>query len=1071
MKKLIIFAIILLVQFSVSNSQWLEKEGYWELSEKIPDLRDLKIIPEENLIITVSKDNTIRHIEYDSGKILKSGKPAELTEDNDYAKISSDGKTTVVARYIRNVYLDTVIVTIIQNDNFKLIGFTKLTNEYNKYKFGEDFDKIKSDVFINHSDFDFSTRILFFAYYSNFEGTLWESFVHYNSGSIFFVDFSSAVPEIVKSYVKYIPYSIDKTNLFNGSKIAIIGKYRHYSGFFTKGGTSINTNILFLIDKYMDTTNLFSSSSTYQWSKDDESVEGGYLFPMEQVFESNTDSLIFIRGEGKLYTFNINSKKFTDSIESIIFKSNICFMNKTKYIGHLSNDNYSIYGSLNLQKFAGFTLPSELLFSYPFIDENNNKTLFALKNEKIILTSFDILSNIPKFGFYWNKDTIYDGDSISFRAISNLEGCTYEWKFSKDNIVTTKEIDISNIYENPGVYSITLEIIEPNGNHHTFNKDSIITVFESVKADFEVTELNTELPLRVQFTDISTGDNTSWSWNFGDGSTSSDQNPVHIYNYSGDFSPSLIVSDGIVNDTIRKYEHILINVNYPITQLPDFSRQIYRNKFSLQNVFLTNDGFSLNWYDQISAYDPDFHIDKLFLLLKSFQFDFNLNKTDEVVIMPSINFDVLYNIRPINLINHEDLIVNFYNIDEKKDYGLMTYNLKTKELKTNHNTDIFNQIKNIQFKDSNSIWISASGSSYTLFKCNNNLMTIWKLIFPEKNIINMNIDTTAKGVHVIAKNDKNIFQYFLVSKKGSIEFTREFEMDTDYTVSTLKSVNDDLVICFGYHLDTTSMLTFTSIKQYNSIQNKVTVDLAFNSNVFIRNYQSVHENLILLHGYYNDKVNKTSYAYFAKYHPLDNTLQDTILYSRKDIRKIELVSNSTYAAIGQSRGRQGYLLLDTNLHQIKDIRVDSLTGEIKDMLLHDNKVYLFTEKIVSLETMALGAKESYQTTASVLSLPEDILADVDENPIVTGKSLFHSAYPNPANDVFNLKVVPENDGKYSIKLYDIFGVEIFSIYDGLIKARTEKIFSIPTSSLSIGSYYYVISGGGIAERGKVMVVR
>jgi len=77
------------------------------------------------------------------------------------------------------------------------------------------------------------------------------------------------------------------------------------------------------------------------------------------------------------------------------------------------------------------------------------------------------------------------------------------------------------------------------------------------------------------------------------------------------------------------------------------------------------------------------------------------------------------------------------------------------------------------------------------------------------------------------------------------------------------------------------------------------------------------------------------------------------------------------------------LLLDTNLHQIKDIRVDSLTGEIKDMLLHDNKVYLFTEKIVSLETMALGAKESYQTTASVLSLPEDILADVDENPIVT----------------------------------------------------------------------------------------
>ncbi len=87
-------------------------------------------------------------------------------------------------------------------------------------------------------------------------------------------------------------------------------------------------------------------------------------------------------------------------------------------------------------------------------------------------------------------------------------------------------------------------------------------------------------------------------------------------------------------------------------------------------------------------------------------------------------------------------------------------------------------------------------------------------------------------------------------------------------------------------------------------------------------------------------------------------MQDTILYSRKDISKLERVNNSTYAAIGQSRGRQGYLLLDTNLHQIKDIRVDSLTGEIKDMILHDNKVYLFTEKIVSLETMALVQRKA-----------------------------------------------------------------------------------------------------------------
>jgi hypothetical protein len=141
------------------------------------------------------------------------------------------------------------------------------------------------------------------------------------------------------------------------------------------------------------------------------------------------------------------------------------------------------------------------------------------------------------------------------------------------------------------------------------------------------------------------------------------------------------------------------------------------------------------------------------------------------------------------------------------------------------------------------------------------------------------------------------------------------------------------------------------------------------------------------------------------------------------------------------------------------------------MILHENKVYLFTEKIVSLPTMALGTNESYQTTASVLGLPEDIIASVKDSPIIITEKLTHSAYPNPANEVLNLKVSTNESANYTIKLYDIFGTEILKIHDGSIPAQTEKIFSIPTSSLSIGSYYYVISGGGIAERGKVMVVR
>ena len=59
-------------------------------------------------------------------------------------------------------------------------------------------------------------------------------------------------------------------------------------------------------------------------------------------------------------------------------------------------------------------------------------------------------------------------------------------------------------------------------------------------------------PLTVQFNDRSTGSPTSWSWDFGDGSTSSDQSPSHIYTASGQYNVALTISDGTNSDTTTK---------------------------------------------------------------------------------------------------------------------------------------------------------------------------------------------------------------------------------------------------------------------------------------------------------------------------------------------------------------------------------------------------------------------------------------------------------------------------------------------------------------------------------------
>ena len=64
------------------------------------------------------------------------------------------------------------------------------------------------------------------------------------------------------------------------------------------------------------------------------------------------------------------------------------------------------------------------------------------------------------------------------------------------------------------------------------------------------------LPLDIQFADLSSGLPTSWFWDFGDGTTSTLQNPVHTYQTGGLYTVSLIVSNFFGSDTVEFIEYI-----------------------------------------------------------------------------------------------------------------------------------------------------------------------------------------------------------------------------------------------------------------------------------------------------------------------------------------------------------------------------------------------------------------------------------------------------------------------------------------------------------------------------------
>ena len=180
---------------------------------------------------------------------------------------------------------------------------------------------------------------------------------------------------------------------------------------------------------------------------------------------------------------------------------------------------------------------------------------------------------------------------------------------------------------NPSGATIRTVAFEVN-EHGTATIDNICIAISgcapSLSANFSANPRSGVAPLSVNFTDESTGTITSWNWNFGDGSNSAMQNPLHTYTNEGQYSVSLTVSGPDGSDTETK-------TNYISIQGKSFSDVIYESALlgptginggsaighTTTNQCMLGSRFSLSTETQITAVGG--HIGNM--SLNEFQFD------------------------------------------------------------------------------------------------------------------------------------------------------------------------------------------------------------------------------------------------------------------------------------------------------------------------------------------------------------------------------------------------------------------------------------------------------------------
>ncbi len=169
---------------------------------------------------------------------------------------------------------------------------------------------------------------------------------------------------------------------------------------------------------------------------------------------------------------------------------------------------------------------------------------------------------LPEANFTLNPESPKKEVSVTFTdASTDEDGSIKSWLWNFGDGTVSQEQNPTHTFAHATIYKVRLTVKDNKGGENTIEKKIIVSDLlannvlptASFTASSEIVQKGAE----ITFTDNSTDSDgiiDSWSWDFGDGNTSTSKSPNYFYNDIGEFTVTLTVTDNLGGEAIQSKE-------------------------------------------------------------------------------------------------------------------------------------------------------------------------------------------------------------------------------------------------------------------------------------------------------------------------------------------------------------------------------------------------------------------------------------------------------------------------------------------------------------------------------------